>query len=273
MVRSIHRESDKRIVVDLRSFPVPTEEAMHRFLQCQQECWANTPANELDGRTPWEAALTPKGRREVEEFLSDSSIGSSPVGNGYIGQLESPRDPDTRFIEAYKKSGGLLNVFNERATEADDDQWHSLVRQSIKDAGLTNGVDEHHVRKETERTWNATPSELFSSLTPGQVWAGGGPDELELSRDLMFRLKEEEFGDNGRFDSRGDMIRSFLMFLRKWQVIPQREFGWKRAVNIIHEERTQILCAKMDLLLRLQTGSAAEEVAVMTMQAHTPARR
>lgn len=245
--RSAKREEP--IILDLRTSWVPTREAADRYIQIMVEYWANIPMDELGGCTPWEVGLTEEGRREVEAMLREQGIGRSPLFKNYLAQLEPLREPGRRYVEAYQKSGGLLNIFAERVTEADDDFWHQLVRERIEGVEFPDEEARAHAWREIEGIWNETPSELFSNLTPAQVWAGGGKGEADLTWEFMEDLKEQ-CGDRG-YSSQGEMIRACLMFLRTWQITPQQKLGWRTPTEVILEERNEIL-QKKERILRVQ---------------------
>lgn len=238
---------EEPIILDLYSFWVPTEEAGKRHTQITVECWANIPMPYLDDRTPWEVSVT-EGRETVLATLPDY-LKRSSLFDSYRAQLESPR-PEGRYVEAYSKSGGVLNLLNEPVTAEDDEFWQQLVAEQIEGRTFANGEERAAAWREIEQRWNETPNELFSNLTPAQVWAGGGEQEMELLRDFMERLNEE-CGDQG-YPSPGAMITTSLICLRIWQVMPQSGLSGRAPGEIIIEERSQILRRKENLLRRLR---------------------
>jgi hypothetical protein len=238
---------EEPITLELHSFWLPTEEAGERHLQAGVECWANIPMPYLDDRTPWEVSVT-EGREAVLTILPDH-LKRSPLFDSYLAQLKSPR-PGGRYVEAYNKSGGVLNLLNEPVTEEDDEFWQQLVTEQIEGRTFASQEEQAAAWREIEQKWNETPNELFSNLTPAQVWAGGGEQEMELLRDFMERMNEE-CGDQG-YPSRGAMITASLQCLRLWQVMPQRALGGRAPGEIIVGERNQILRRKENLLRRLR---------------------
>lgn len=247
--KSRRRREQEPLLLDLRTFWVPTKEAAARHIQILVECWANIPMDELGGRTPWEVGLTEEGRREVEAMLREHIIGRSPMLKDYLAQLEPLREPGRRYVEAYQKSGGLLNIFAEKVTEADDDFWHQLVKERIEGVDFPDEEARASAWREIEDIWNRTPSELFSNLTPAQVWAGGGKNEAALVGEFMEHLGEQ-CGDRG-YSSPGEIIRASLMCLRTWQMTPQQALGWRTPTEVILEERDEILREK-EMILRVQ---------------------
>jgi hypothetical protein len=240
---------EEPIILDLRSFWLPTEEAGKRHLQATAECWANMPVPDLDDRTPWEVNVT-EGREAVLAALPDY-LKRAPLFDSYLDQLESPR-PEGRYVEAYSKSGGVLNLLNEPVTAEDDEFWQQLAAEQIE--GRTFASEEERVAawREIEQRWNETPNELFSNLTPAQVWAGGGEQEMELLQDFMEQMNKE-CGDQG-YPTQGAMITASLQCLRLWQVTPQRALGGRAPGEIIIEERNQTLRRKESLLRQLREG-------------------
>lgn len=238
---------EEPILLDLRSFWVPTEEAGERHLQARVECWANIPVPYLDDRTPWEVSVT-EGREAVLATLPDY-LKRSPAFDRYLAQLESPR-PEGRYVEAYGKSGGVLNLLNEPVTAEDDEFWQQLVAERIEGRTFANEEERAAAWREIEQQWNETPNELFSNLTPAQVWAGGGKQEMELLQGFMEQMNEE-CGNQG-YPSQGAMIKVSLRCLRLWQITPQFTLGGQSPGEIIVEERNQILGRKESLLRQLR---------------------
>jgi hypothetical protein len=238
---------EEPIVLDLRSFWIPTKEAGERHLQAVAECWANIPMPYLDDRTPWEVSVT-EGREAVLTGLPDY-LKRASMFDSYLAQLGSPR-PEGRYVEAYNKSGGVLNVFNEPVTEEDDEFWQQLVAEQIEGRTFASEGERTAAWREIEQKWNEAPNELFSNLTPAQVWAGGGEREMELLQDFMEQMNEE-CGDQG-YPTQGAMITASLQCLRLWQVMPQHALGGRAPGEIIVEERSQILRCRESLLRQLR---------------------
>jgi len=237
---------EEPIVLDLRSFWVPTEETWKRHLQTTTECWANIPMPYLDDGTPWEVSVT-EGREVVLAKLPDY-LKRSLLFDSYLAQLESPR-PEGRCVEAYSKSGGVLNLLNEPVTAEDDEFWQQLVAEQESRA-FASEEERAAAWREIEQKWNETSNELFSNMTPAQVWAGGGEQEMELLQDFMEQMNKE-CGDQG-YPTQGAMITASLQCLRLWQVTPQRALGGRAPGEIIVEERNQILRRKESLLRQLR---------------------
>ena len=238
---------EEPIILDLRSFWVPTQEAGKRNVQIMVECWANIPVPYLDDRTPWEVNVT-EGREAVLAALPDY-LKRTALSDSYRAQLESPR-LEGRYVEAYNKSGGVLNLLNEPVTAEDDKFWQQLVAEQIEGGTFASEEERAAAWREIEQKWNETPNELFSNLTPAQVWAGGGEQEMKLLQNFMEQLNEE-CGDQG-YPSPGAMITASLRCLRIWQVMPQLALGGRAPGEIIVKERNQILRRKESLLRQLR---------------------
>lgn len=159
-----------------------TVAADERIERALVECWVNTPRAELAGLTPWEAALSPAGRHTVEALVRER-VASNEARARYLAEV-SRRLPSGRCVGCFEMSGGLLNVFNETYDGVDDEAWPRLVSDRIERVAFINDEAREAARREVERVWNDTPSELWSGLTPAQVFAGGGKREAQLLRAL-----------------------------------------------------------------------------------------
>ena len=186
------------------------------------------------------------GKGGLPDYLERTSL-----FDDYLAQLESPRS-EGRYVEAYNKSGGVLNLLSEPVTAEDDEFWQQLVAEQIEGRTFASEEERAAAWREIEQKWNETPNELFSNLTPAQVWAGGGEQEMELLQDFMEQMNEE-CGDQG-YPSQGAMIMASLSCLRLWQVMPQPVLGGRAPGEIIVEERSQILRRKESLLRQLREG-------------------
>lgn len=203
------------------------------------ECWANTPRAELAGLTPWEAALSPAGRHTVEALVREH-VGSDEVGARHLAEV-SRRLPTGRCVGCFEMSGGLLNAFNETYEEVDDERWPHLVSERIERVAFINEDAREAARREAERVRNDTPSELWSGLTPAEVFAGGGKREAQLLRALIDALRARPIV---KLDAPGERIRADLFFLRSWQSGSHAGIPG-RAVAVIHDERSFILRRKL----------------------------
>jgi len=217
---------------------LPTAQAQQRFRLARAECWANTPCGALDELPPWEAAQVPGGQQRVEAIIPLAMVNGVSLRPLYLAQLGPAADPDAcRLVQAHERSGGLLNLFGERATGADELLWHRLLQERLDRVSLVNDRARQRALQDAEQIWNTTPSELFSGLTPAEVWAGGGPKEALLLERFVEACQGRE---ERQYPTRADLVRQALIFLRYWQVVPQQDLGGPPEA-VIHAERRQIL--------------------------------
>lgn len=227
-------------VFAVQSFSVPTHLAGERVFTAQAECWSNRVLDVLGGRTPWEAWHAGEGRDRVEAWLRERIGRFNPELERYRAVLDlAPPALGRRLIEAYERSGGMLNLFAEPVGEDDDEQWQALVRERLEQAEPADSGARARAEAEVNETWNDMPSELFAMLTPGQVWAGGGEREAELITEFL-KEHTEEIGEQG-FPSRGEALKASLIFLRRWQLQPRRSSDGRAPGDAIREERQRIL--------------------------------
>lgn len=189
-------------------------------------------------------APTDEAVRRWQQMM-DECIGNLPAAerNGFTPwEASLARMPRStlqaltgRLVDAYRCSGGLLSALVDRPTEADDDVWRALAGRPDADA-----------------VWNDTPSPLFANLTPAEVWAGGGPEELRLARQFMTAFSAEARNRRG---SVADHIQHALLSLRHWQRLPTAD--GRTPSQIIHEERRHILARKRQIIAGLLQRSIA----------------
>ncbi len=144
--------------------------------------------------------------------------------------------PTGRYVEAYRRSGGILNLFTPAWGEQQDEVWSKLL------AGwqATSFVDEHTRRLaliELEQQWNTTPQPFFAGLTPAQIMIGGGPLEAKLADEFLTQLERTLAQQS--FVGEGAALIKTLLLLRGWQVDPQR--GGQTPWQIITTERDDLL--------------------------------
>jgi hypothetical protein len=226
--------------LDQRVFSLPNEAAARRLTLFLAESWANTESVFLEGFTPWEHALL----RGVEETLERVQE-LPPVDPSLLRQELEPRRFSGRYVEAYGRSGGLLNLFNPWATEADDDQWAEMQ------AGIAHLEGRALAEAEIEiaRLWNETAHDLFSGLTPAQVWAGGGPRERALAVQALEWVEEAVARESHL--TPGEALNAHLKALRLWQLRPQRQLKKRSPHQVILAERESILARREEFLQRL----------------------
>jgi hypothetical protein len=147
-------------------------------------------------------------------------------------------------VEAYRRIGGILNVFTPKWGEAEDETWAALVTEAGPVANCHFGAD----RRELAERWNHTPHPFFAGLTPAQVLVGGGPQEADLSDEFLKLLNRES--DRKPFHSEGEMLIHTLKLLRGWQ--SRRQADGRTPFEIIVAERSALLARRQELLSRRQ---------------------
>jgi hypothetical protein len=228
----------------VQSFWLPNAAAVERFQRFGAENWANTEFDFLDDLTLWEYALlhgVEVALRQVRENL--------PLGRTLIRLLRQqlgPRKSTGRYVEAYERSGGLLNLFNPWATEADDDQWAEMKASIAHLEGKALAEAEIEIAE----LWNETANDLFSGLTPAHVWAGGGPEERELTEQALQRVSDHAEGPE--WHTEGALLCACLMALRSWQLQPQRKLKKRSPMQVILAERERILARREEFLRQLE---------------------
>lgn len=163
--------------------------------------------------------VPPRTRREFQRLLQPWPIG--------------------RYVAAYHRSGGILNLFTPAWSEKHDEVWARLLAEWK----ATTFADERARQAsllELEQRWNTTPHPFFAGLTPAQVMIGGGPLEAKLADDFLTHL-ERTFAKQS-FVGEGDGLIKALMLLRGWQVEPQR--GGQTPWQIIVTERNDLLARR-----------------------------
>jgi hypothetical protein len=144
------------------------------------------------------------------------------------------------YEQVYRSSGGLLNLLDEPASQQDDRQLQELVKRFESDS------ESQEARKLAISLWREEPNELFSNLTPAQVWAGGGLKERQLAEQFAELLTE--YSEDRTFLTLGEMISQSLNLLRQWLLSPASGKGGPSRQELIIEERNAILKRKIEVL-------------------------
>lgn len=222
-------------------FRLPNQTAVERLRLFLAETWANTESPALEGRTPWEYAML----HGVEDTLRRVPE-RPPIESSWLCQELEWRQPVGRYVGAYGRSGGLLNLFNPWATEADDDQWAEMQ------AGIAHLEGRALAEAEVEiaELWNETAHDLFSGLTPAQVWAGGGPRERELAVPALEWV--EKYVAQQEHRAPAEALEAHLWALRLWQLRPQRRLKKRSPLQVILAERESILVRREEFLRQLE---------------------
>lgn len=151
--------------------------------------------------------------------------------------------PEGRYTDAYRRSGGILNVFTPPWREPQDEVWAEMVagweRKTFPD---DEARQEAH--RALEKQWNTTPHPLFAGLTPAQVMVGGGPQEAELADEFLQQLTRTY--DGRPFESEGEALIKTLTLLRSWQSQPRKD--GRMIQGIIVAERNELLASRARVL-------------------------
>jgi hypothetical protein len=144
--------------------------------------------------------------------------------------------PPGRYVEAYRRSGGILNLFTPPWGEKQDEVWNKLLAEWKAQTFADDNAGQVALA-ELEQQWNSTSHPFFAGLTPAQVMVGGGPQEANLADGFLAQI-ERTLAKRG-FEGEGDALVKTLMLLRGWQVEPQR--GSQTPMQIILAERSDLL--------------------------------
>ena len=147
--------------------------------------------------------------------------------------------PSGRYTGAYRRSGGILNLFTPPWDGQQDKVWAGMLA-NWEAATFADANARQEALRALERQWNTTPHPFFAGLTPAQVMVGGGPQEAELSREFLEQLTH--MYDGHSFESEGEALIKTLMVLREWQCQPRE--GGRTVLDIILAERSELLARR-----------------------------
>ena len=226
----LEKESGTQKRPVLEAHWLPTEEVSHRVLQAMIEFFYNSPQEKIKGKAPYELLLTDGNFSDIKNFFD-----KLPEPNLYnFYQKNAPlKSRELDYTSVYNKSGGLLNLFNPRVNSKMDKQFQELMAQNNNE-------------EEAMKQWKETPSELWSSLPPQLVWAGGGPQEQKLFKAFLDNLNLNFNGQE--FFSEGNALLKSMSYLRQWQVTPNHICNGKTPQEAIIKERNEIYKHKSALL-------------------------
>jgi hypothetical protein len=151
--------------------------------------------------------------------------------------------PDGRYTDAYRRSGGILNVFTPPWGEPQDEVWAEMLAGWKSKAFRDDQARQEGLRA-LETQWNTTPHPFFAGLTPAQVMVGGGPKEADLADEFLQQLTR--LCDGRAFDSEGQALIKSLTLLRSWQSQPRRD--GRTILDIVVTERNQLLARRARIL-------------------------
>ena len=208
---------------------LPDQLTAVKLFLTQIECSLNEKFEALDGKTLYEYTIINKDASGVLKVLPE--LEKSPIYDEYKKMLPLHKT-DFIYQSVYKKTGGVLNLFYGEIKESMDNDLKSLISEKGN-------------RKDAIAQWGNTPSEIYSSLTPKLVWAGGGKIEKELLFD--FGKKLTEVVGKETFHTQGAAVIRAIEFLRAWQ-LSYNEICDDLPMNAIIKERQQIYTEKVKLL-------------------------
>lgn len=222
------------VSLKISNYWIPTKESAEKITLIQIECALNEPCTELNDRTPFEDTIIHKNASNF--FNMSPYLKKTPFFKDYQRMLPL-NDREFIYKLVYSKAGGVLNIFNTGIREGMDSELKRLL-------------DKYEDKREAISIWKDTPSELWSSLPPKLVWAGGGDIESQLLVDFLEQLTDKMKGKG--FDSKGDCIISSIKFLREWQLRTNMVCPGGRPIDVIIEERQKIYERKISFLQEMQ---------------------
>jgi hypothetical protein len=147
--------------------------------------------------------------------------------------------PEGRYTGAYRRSGGILNMFTPSWNERQDEVWAEMLA-AWKATTFAHAQARQQALTALEQRWNTTPHPFFVGLTPAQVMVGGGAQEDELARGFLEKLKRTY--DGLPFESEGQALIKTLVTLRGWQCEPGED--GQTPQEIIVAERNELLARR-----------------------------
>ncbi|MET7040999.1 hypothetical protein WBZ18_09675 [Clostridium botulinum] len=209
---------------------IPNDEVAEKIILIQIECSLNENYEKLENNTMFIESMKRKDDSPVLEVapkLKNTNI------LGLYERMLPLTKVDLMYASVYSRTGGALNLFNEKISKNIDIQFKELSSKS-KD---TN---------EAIKKWKDEPSELWSGLTPAQIWAGGGKVEKALLMDFLNKLTELMSGK--QFTTKGAAFMNCIDVLRTWQLNKNDICEGKTPMEAIMEERNLILKDKIDFI-------------------------
>ncbi len=151
--------------------------------------------------------------------------------------------PEGRHTHAYRRTGGILNMFTPPWGKAEDIVWTAMLSQ-WKATDYADKAEQQAALRDLEQMWNITPHPFFAGLTPAQVMVGGGAKEYTLAREFIEYLTQQLEGQS--FFSEGKALIKTLSLLRSWELQPRADGRTPR--DIILVERTMLLERRAQVL-------------------------
>ena len=212
------------------TFVLPTSIAVHRYQQMKVESIINTSYQVTEDMTPVEHCL--KVSRDAEETAALLNLPEeqAEIALDLLEDLMAGGDLD----EVYGPRGGVLCILLPTTSQEVD---HILL-------GVQAGVE----GSPSPLAFVNQPNELFSGLTPAQVWVGAGKHEMALADNylpqLWGKMSDKEFSSPGAANT------EWLGQLRLWSYNPARGYQG-RVVDIVRQERNENLAKRRALYAEL----------------------
>jgi hypothetical protein len=222
----------------LKSYWIPTEAASERLFWMSLEFSLNRTAKK--GQPSIAETALSSGSTD-EALLALPSAVSAKIRKEAQRLLEPW--PDGRFADAYRRSGGILNMFTPPWGEPQDEVWAKMMTEWQSET-FPDDLARAEALRTLEKRWNATPHPLFAGLTPAQVMVGGGPKEADLADEFLRQLTG--MYDGHPFDSEGEALIKTLTLLRSWQSQPRKD--GRTVLEIVVAERNQLLARRARIL-------------------------
>jgi len=226
---------------------LPSRRVLGKITKFLDELAVNVPHKELGNQAPFEVLFEPEGEQKLRRFLQENPLRPGKTAEAFIEDARLRRG-HVRYVEAYEKSGGLLNFLLPDPREEDDEVWRNLYERYVAEESFSSEEEKQRRLEEVSVLWNYTPNPLFSMLTPAQVWAGPGPIEGELLTQFLEALNDKFGRPQVPFRSEGDAIIQSILFLRAWQNEPMPKVFFLSRFLLLREEREKILKRKETLL-------------------------
>jgi hypothetical protein len=147
----------------------------------------------------------------AEAALSSGSADKALLGLPSVAPPKIRKDaqrllrpwPDGRYTGAYRRSGGILNLFTPPWGQSEDEVWAEMVAEWERKT-FPDDEDRQEAHRALEKQWNTTPHPFFAGLTPVQVMVGGGPQEAELADEFLQQLARTY--DGRPFETEGEAL-------------------------------------------------------------------
>jgi hypothetical protein len=208
----------------MSDFVMPTRIAVHRYQQMKVEAIVNTPYQVTGDQSPLQACMDGAGIDDTLDLLKLDDD-EAEIAQDLLEDALGGGDID----ETYGPRGGVLCLLFPTADPSADFVFEVAVQEAPGAMTMNAFVN--------------APNELFSALTPAEVWAGAGKIEMELAQVLLENLwdqfKDEDFRTPGAANT------AWLGKLRLWSYNPTNGHRG-RVIDIIRDERGRNLTLRRE---------------------------